>query len=490
VWFDEALDRATSGGRTAHVSNNSWGGGNGVYNVYGEIADAAVRGEYNGRPVNVVTISHNQNSLTTAPGTGKNVITVGAVKDGNYPDAPLPVWYNCVADDWPPGERLCYSNYGPIDIDGDGQTRIKPDLMAPGAMITSAMPWYFAGVDGYYKAKHGTSMAAPHVAGAIAQLLDAYSEEAGWLFEWPEMVKAMLLASAVDVGGDTDHYGRGLVDAYHAIYAQPGVNEPMDLWGNSVSTTGETREFTFEAPAGYEEVRVVLTWADPAGATEVINDLDILWVKDGAGVQRGSATSLDDTVEYVRIPAGHAPGTWTILVGASSVADPPQAFALAAHVILSDAALSIRATPASSRGTEPSFGTDGEFFFHQYVSNSGYTAGGSYAQLNVPDGFTVMGVSVYTQDGHTHWYDVSEIHHDPVEGPDKVYVAVGETLAEYERHVRWFIEIDEGTVCGSYPFQSTAFWLEGGIQHASSTVETKVPVTCHSAYLPLVLRGN
>ena len=85
---------------------------------------------------------------------------------------------------------------------------------------------------------HGTSQAAPHVTGAIAQLLDAYSDvEGGWLFEWPEMVKAMLLASAVDVGGDTAYYGHGLLDAYHAIYSQPGVNEPMDRWGGSMSAT-------------------------------------------------------------------------------------------------------------------------------------------------------------------------------------------------------------------------------------------------------------
>ena len=152
--------------------------------------------------------------------------------------------------------------------------------------------------------------------------------------------------------------------------------------------------------------------------------------------------------------------------------------------------MSIRAKPSSVPGTVPSFVPGGEFYLHQYVSNSGYTAGGSYAQLHVPEGFTVMGVTVYTQDGHEHWYDASELYHDPIDGPDDYYVALGDTLAEFERHVRWYIDIDEGTECGGYPFESTAYWLEEGDQHASSTANTQVPVVCHFTYLPLVLRGN
>ncbi|NIV32059.1 MAG: S8 family serine peptidase, partial [Anaerolineae bacterium] len=205
--------------------------------------------------------------------------------------------------------RVCYSNHGPADTDGDHHTRVKPDLMAPGAIIRSAVPWYLYPDERYYNTNHGTSMAAPHVTGAIAQLLDAYSDVGGgWLFDWPEMVKVMLLATAVDVGGDTDHYGHGLLDAYHAIYAEPGVDEPMSLWASSVSTSQEVQEFDFYVPPGYEEVRVVLTWADPPGAAEVAHNLDVQWVEDGAGNPCGGAASSDDTVEYARIPAGCAPG--------------------------------------------------------------------------------------------------------------------------------------------------------------------------------------
>ncbi len=495
LWFADALERGTSEGRIAHVSSNSWGyGTSGLYTVVSEFADAAVRGEYNDHPVNIVAAAMNNDNLVRSPGTGKNVIAVGAVKDGNSPANTL-VWNSYCGTgnldyNWPPGERVCYSNHGPVDTDGDGQKRVKPDLVAPGAMITSAAPWYDPFTSDYYRTTHGTSQATPHVTGAIAQLLDAYSEvEGGALFDWPEMVKAMLLATAVDVGGDTDHYGRGLLDAYHAIYAQAGIGEPMDVWASSVSGTDETQDFSFYVPAGYEEVRVVLTWADPVSSTEVINDLDILSVKDAVGALRGWAVSSDDTVEYVHVLDEFAPGTWTIRVRAVSVAEPPQPFALAAHVILADADLSIQARPATVPGMGLSLVPGGALYLHQYVSNSGYTAGGSYAQLHVPEGFTVTGVTVYTQDGHEHWYDASELHHDADSAPQDWYIAVGDTLAGFERHVRWSIDIDEETECGSYSFDSMAYWLEAGEQQASGTVTTKVPVACHFTYLPVVMRG-
>ncbi len=478
TWFQQALQRGTSGGRTTHVSNNSWGGGNGVYNTASEIADRAVRGEYNSTPINMVIISHNDNLLTRAPGTGKNVVTVGSVKDGNYPDTPF-TSCNSVPDyDWPPGERVCYSNYGPLDIDGDSNTRVKPDVMAPGAMIYSTTPWYMAGVD-YYGFNHGTSMAAPHVSGAIAQILDAHSTSNPWLFDWPETIKAMLLSTTVDVGGNTDLYGRGLVDPYHSIYYQPGINASMRFWGRSLNSTGETMDFTFNVPSGYEEVRVVLTWPDPAGSTEVSNDLDILRVKDGGGTIRGSSASYDDTVEYVSIPAGYASGTYTVTVKAHSLSSS-QTFGLAAHPILEDSDLNI--TASAPYAVDPG----DSFYYHQYITNNGYTAGGSYARLYVPNGFTVRGVWIYTNDSYSHYYDDSEIRH--ISGTNYWRVAVGEIIAQYPRHVRWFIRADPGVSDGKYTFTNNAYWQEGGSLQVGGSANRYINVG-GGRYLPLILRN-
>ncbi len=76
-------------------------------------------------------------------------------------------------------------------------SRVKPDLMAPGVRTRSAVAWYQYGDLREYDTWNGTSMAAPQVTGAVAQFLQAFP---GYQ-NWPEVVKAALIASATNVGG-------------------------------------------------------------------------------------------------------------------------------------------------------------------------------------------------------------------------------------------------------------------------------------------------
>jgi serine protease AprX len=107
-----------------------------------------------------------------------------------------------------------FSSKGPT---GDG--RLKPDLIAPGEKILSCA----AGSklekilkkvpDCNYLEESGTSMASPHVSGAIAAFLSVRREFIGQ----PEAVKQIFLDSATDLKRDRYFQGYGLLDLMRAI---------------------------------------------------------------------------------------------------------------------------------------------------------------------------------------------------------------------------------------------------------------------------------
>jgi subtilisin family serine protease len=93
------------------------------------------------------------------------------------------------------GEISAFSSRGPLRDGGR-----KPDLAAPGQMIGAALSrvsWQRPGdilPDNEYVVLQGTSMAAPHVAGAIALLFEEDPNLS------PSQVKARLISSALDMG--------------------------------------------------------------------------------------------------------------------------------------------------------------------------------------------------------------------------------------------------------------------------------------------------
>lgn len=478
--FQAALLRGAQ--NNSHVSNNSWGGGNGTYAVSSQLADRAVRGEFASRYMNMVIITHNDNALVRSPGTAKNAITVGAVKDGNWPQENVTTCGGVGDDNFPPGERVCFSNFGPIDVDGDGNSRVKPDLMAPGVRTRSAVGWYFYGDNRQYDTWNGTSMAAPQVTGAVAQFLQAYPS----YNQWPEVVKAALIASATNVGGaDIARYGRGMINTYHAVYNQTGISS-TSRWSGSVTTNGQNNNHTFTVPAGFSEVRVALTWADPvAGANndDVINDLDVR-VYDANNMLRGSSVTVDDTVEYVKITTGTA-GTWRIEVRAFSISSS-QPYGLAAVVVSQPANLSM---PAAT--VEPATGTfnNGTFYLYTTINNSGFAAPGVYVRLQLPSTtlFTVEGARIYTRDDRSHYYDDAELHNDG--GGQYWRASVGESIANHPRVVRWFIRYNgpAGVSCPAVvrTFQAMSYFRDnGGL--ATGTGSNVVFNSGNCSYLPML----
>jgi len=112
-----------------------------------------------------------------------------------------------------------FSSRGP-GVDGC----VKPDLVAPGSSISSAATAAIHG-GGYYRVAQGTSMAAPHVAGVAALLLEADPSLS------PGEIEEILIDTAEPLT-DSDYpdhpnnaYGYGLVDAYAAVKS---LGDPPD----------------------------------------------------------------------------------------------------------------------------------------------------------------------------------------------------------------------------------------------------------------------
>ncbi len=102
-----------------------------------------------------------------------------------------------------------FSSKGPT---GDG--RLKPDLVAPGEKVIScSIQFDAAGRKYHYEEKSGTSMAAPHVSGAIAAFLSVHREYRGD----PQAVKDVFMKSATDLGRQRNFQGAGMVDLMRAI---------------------------------------------------------------------------------------------------------------------------------------------------------------------------------------------------------------------------------------------------------------------------------
>lgn len=349
------------------------------------------------------------NDSIGSPATAKNVITVGASENqrtDNYPcDSSLTYLVNntsCAAQNgvnsiftyggaWPADypanpikddssansaqQMAAFSSRGPAD-----DTRIKPDVVAPGTWIIStysdlyqqgydASPnpknsaWQYDGYgfpyNAYYKYLSGTSMSNPLTAGGAAVVKDYYSKAHG-INASAALVKATIINSAVDMldenndgVNDNDfpipnsHEGWGLVNLDAATN---GASQYIEE-GTGLSTNG-TQSFNVTTTGG--PLKVTLVWSDyPSTDTatiNLVNDLDLTVsgssgtylgnVFSGGWSSTGGSADRRNNVENVYIQAPAA-GTYTITVKGYNVPNGPQKFAL----VVTGGTLSIAPTP-------------------------------------------------------------------------------------------------------------------------------------------------
>jgi subtilisin family serine protease len=148
----------------------------------------------------------------TVPGTASDVITVGAYVSKNS-------WVNQVgkkvtAKAYIVGEIASFSSQGPTR---DG--RIKPDVSAPGLFIAAARSSYVPqsenDPDQYHRVLAGTSMAAPHIAGVAALMLQYRPELTS------QEVRSLLVQGTnldgftgfIDASAGSNEWGWGKADA-------------------------------------------------------------------------------------------------------------------------------------------------------------------------------------------------------------------------------------------------------------------------------------
>jgi uncharacterized repeat protein (TIGR01451 family) len=208
-----------------------------------------------------------------------------------------------------------FSSRGPVTADGSGQR--KPDVSAPGVSVRSCLP------DGRYGYKSGTSMAGPHVAGAVALLWSSAPCLIGNVDTTEEIIMhtARPRTTTQSCGGDGPNdvpnnvYGWGIVDALAAITAaQPGV----DIQAQAppfVNTLAGTLTYTFHVSnTSYCPLnQVVLTDTLPLSTTfawasgdYVYADGVVTWTETSLSSHATLTTTIGVTTSHL------APGTLII----------------------------------------------------------------------------------------------------------------------------------------------------------------------------------
>ncbi|TQL70275.1 subtilisin family serine protease [Nocardioides albertanoniae] len=203
-------------------------------------------------------------STVGSPGAADSALTVGAVdRDDSLAD---------------------FSSRGPRV----GDLAVKPDITAPGVGIVAARA---AGtslgdpVDATYTAASGTSMAAPHVAGAAALLA---SQHPDW--SRAQLKDALISTAAAQDGQTAYEQGGGRVDVARATTQAVSGTGSVDL-GSHVD--GDDGTITRD-----------VTWTN-TGESDVELSLD-LELTDQSGDASGDAVTIgeDGGAESVTVPAG------------------------------------------------------------------------------------------------------------------------------------------------------------------------------------------
>ncbi|MFI5662684.1 S8 family serine peptidase [Streptomyces sp. NPDC051684] len=217
-----------------NIVNNSWGGGDTAF--YGDIVEA-----WNSAGIFEAFAAGNDGdgttcSTTAAPGAQSATYGVGAY------DAP--------------GKIAPFSGFGPSPVDGSA----KPNIAAPGVDVPSTWP------GSQYNTISGTSMATPHVAGAVALLWSAAPSLIGDI----DATRKLLDEGARDVddthcggtAGMNNVWGEGKLDILASVDKSPHTAATVTGKATDKATGAALPNITVKATDAAGSVRTVKTDGD------------------------------------------------------------------------------------------------------------------------------------------------------------------------------------------------------------------------------------
>ncbi|MDX1436156.1 MAG: S8 family serine peptidase, partial [Anaerolineales bacterium] len=261
-------------------------------------------------------------STLTAPKEGKNLIVVAS--SDNYRAVGNNI--NAISD---------FSSRGPA-VDG----RWVPTVAAPGANISSSRndlggscSTAILGTNNLYAFCSGTSMAAPHVSGAIVLTTEWWRTFNSGDDPSPAMAKALMVNGAVDMGAadiPNVNEGWGRINATNVISASVATHYIDQTVVFSATAQAKVYSFSVDDPS--HPLKITLAWSDAPGAVSanpaLVNNLDL-------SVEHGGTTYLGNQFTGGWSSAGGSPdninnlenvyiaspgGTFTITVAATNVA--------------------------------------------------------------------------------------------------------------------------------------------------------------------------